>query len=102
MEFKLAPATAEGTEPYQIEMEVGLATFTTTVTSATYRTNLDSVIAGFVNLVNDSTIATDEKSFYSVPLGAVSSNAITISRSSHQAISGSTICVVLIGRRSTV
>lgn len=102
MEFKLAPATAEGTEPYQVEMEVGLATYTTTSTSATYRTNLDTVLAGFVNLVNDATIETDVKSAYSVPLGAVTSNAITISRSSHQAISGAVVCVVLFGRKTSV
>ena len=102
MEFKLAPATAAGTEPYQLEMEVGLATYTTTSTSATYRTNLDTVVAGFAHLVNDATIETDAKSYYSIPIGAVTSNAILVSRSSHQALSGAVVCVLLIGRRSTI
>ena len=101
MIFKLMPATPEGPDPYQLEFEVKTATFTTTATTAALRTNLDSIVAGFVNLVNDATIATDEKSAYSVPLGAVTSNSILISRSSHQAISGATVCVMLVGRRTS-
>lgn len=100
--FKLMPSVAEGIEPGQLELEVGTATYTTTSTSAAFRTRLANVWAGFVNLVNDATIATDEKSAYSVPLGAVTSGAITISRSSHQAISGAVVCVVLIGTKTAV
>lgn len=101
MIYKMMPATPEGAEPYQVEAEVGNATFTTTATTAALRTNLDTIVAGFVNLVNDTTIATDEKSYYSVPLGAVTSNSINISRSSHQAISGASVCVLLLGRRTS-
>lgn len=100
--FKLMPAIPEGGDPYQLEAEVGYATYTTTSTSATLRTRLAVVLGGFVNLVDDATIATDEKSMYSIPRGAVSSGAITVSRSSHQAISAATVCVLLVGTKTAV
>lgn len=100
--FKLMPALAEGAEPYQLEAEIGIATYTTTSTSATLRTRLSTVVAGFVNLIDDATIETDAKSYYSIPRGTVSNGAITVSRSSHQAISGASVCVILVGYKTNV
>lgn len=101
--FKLMPSVAEGIEPGQLEIEIGTATYTTTSTSATFRTRLSNVWAGFASLINDATIATDAGlPAFSIPTGAVSSGAITVSRSSQSAISGSSICVMLIGTRTTV
>lgn len=94
---KLIPEHQSGVIPNQLVVDVGTATYTTTSTSATYRTNLNFVVGGVVNLINDASIATDEKSMYSVPSGAVSNGAITVSRSSHQAISGASVFVMLIG-----
>jgi hypothetical protein len=100
--FKLMPALAEGVDPYQYEIEVGTATFTTTSTSATFRTRLGNVVGGFVNLTGDATIPTDSSVAYNIPLGAVSNGAITVSRSSQAAISGSVVCVLLVGTKTAV
>jgi len=101
--FKLMPSATEGIEPGQLELEVGTATYTTTSTSATFRTRLANVWAGFVTLINDATIATDAGlPAFSIPTGAVSNGAITISRSSQAAISGSSVCVMLIGTKTAV
>ena len=102
MSFKFIQGTPEGTEPYQMEVEVSLATFTTTSTSVTVRTRLARVEAGFVNLVNDPTIPTDATADFSVPIGAVSNGAITVSRSSQVPISGAVVCVMLIGSKTAV
>jgi hypothetical protein len=99
--FKLMPYEGQGVEPGQLHIEVGLATYTTTSTSVAFRTTIANVHGGVVNLVNDATIATDEKSFYSIPIGAVTSNSITISRSSHQAIYGAVISVMIWGTKSS-
>lgn len=100
--FKLMPSTPEGVDPAQLELEVGTATYTNDGTSVTVRTRLSNIKGGFVTLVNDTTIATDEKAFFSVPTGAVSNGAIVISRSSSQAITDAAICYMLVGTRTTV
>lgn len=95
--YRLEPQGQHGVIPNQLTVDVGTVTYTTTSTSATYRTQLDFVVGGFVNLVNDATIPTDASVGFSVPTGAVSSGSITISRSSQAAISGAVACVMLIG-----
>lgn len=102
MAFKLTQTLQDGVEPYQYEVEVGLATYTNDGTSVTVRTTLNRVLAGFVTLINDATIATDQKAFFSVPTGLVTSNAITISRSSHQAITDAAICYMLVGEKDGI
>lgn len=99
--FKLIPYEGQGVEPGQLHVEVGLATYTTTSTSVAFRTTINNIVFGVAHLVNDATIETDAKSFYSIPIGAVTSNSILVSRSSHQAISGSTVCVMLIGTKTS-
>lgn len=80
--FKLLDVTPEGVDPFQLVMEVGKVTYVTTGSQATYRTQMKNIIAASVNLTGSVSPKTDSVSgTVAVPLGAVSSNAIVLTRS---------------------
>ena len=72
-------------------IDVGEVTYSTTDSQATYRTRLTFVKGGIVNLTGTTSFATDGTNVQndvSIPLGAVSSGAITLTRSSSALTAG--------------
>lgn len=98
--YKLVPIEQHGDDAGQLMFEVGKVTFSTTDSQATFRTLLTEIHAGQVNLTDTWSAATDAAAndAVAVPLGAVSSGAITLTRSS-KGSSGAVYSVLLIGRR---
>jgi len=92
----------QGDNPHQIVMDVGTVTFSTTDSQATYRTKLLQVISGSATLTGTTSLATDSttKDWVSIPVGAVSSGAVTITRSS-AGTSAAKYAIVLIGTKYT-
>lgn len=98
--IKLNRASTEGTDIGQVLQDIGQVTFSTTDSQATYRTSLTEITAGIVNITDTWSFATDGTNVQndvSIPLGAVSGGAITLTRSSSSA-SGATYSVVLYGK----
>lgn len=95
---KLVDVTPEGVDPFQLVMEVGKVTYSTTDSEAAYRTNIAHVVAGTVNITGaiSSVSEGNTDDTVSVPLGAVTSNSLTLTRSS-SATSAGVYSVVLYG-----
>lgn len=85
---------------FQQLVDIGTVTFLTTDSQATLRTNLKFVDGGLANLTGTTSNATDFTGGdeLSIPIGAVSSNAITLTRSSG-ATSAGKYFVVLFGNK---
>jgi len=84
---------------FQQLFDVGDVTYSTTDSQATYRTSLSFISGGVVNLTGTTSFATDGTNVQndiSIPLGAVSSGAITLTRSS-SALSAGKYSVLLWG-----
>lgn len=98
--YKLMPGVPEGVDPFELLFEVGKVTFATTDSQATYRTQLKHIVAGFANLTDTWSPATDSSAndVVAVPLGAVTSSSITLTRSS-KGSSGAVYSVILIGSK---
>jgi len=96
--YKMLDVTPEGVDPFQLVMEPGKATFSTTDSEVAYRTNIAHIVAGLVGITGTVSPATEgtQVDTVAVPLGAVTSNSITLTRSSKGA-SGGVYSVVLFG-----
>jgi hypothetical protein len=97
-----AKAAIQDDDPFQVVIDVGTVTFSTTDSQATYRTKLLDIVGGSVNLTGTTSAATDAASNdeVSIPLGAVTSGSITLTRSSKGTSAGK-YAVILYGRRFT-
>jgi len=97
--FKARVDDRLGADYGEVIYEVGTATFSTTDSQATYRTSLTEIVGGFVNITDTFSPATDSDTMdtVSIPLGAVTSGSITLTRSS-KGSSGATYSVALFGR----
>lgn len=98
--YKLMPGVPQGTDPFELLFEVGTVTYSTTDSEAAYRTQLRHIAGGFVNLTGTTSSATDADAMdqIAVPLGAVTSGSITLTRSS-KSTSGGVYSVILIGSK---
>jgi hypothetical protein len=93
-------AAIQDDDPFQVIMDVGTVTFSTTDTQATYRTKLLDITGGSVNLTGTHSTATDATDVVAFPLGAVTSGAITLTRGTN-GTSGGVYAVTLFGRKFT-
>ncbi len=96
--YKMQDVTPEGVDPFQLVMEPGKVTFSTTDSQATYRTNVVQIVAAISSLTGAISPATEGLTVdtLSIPLGAVTSNSLTITRSS-KGTSAGVYSVVLFG-----
>lgn len=101
-EFALSSVLEKGDNPFQVIVDIGTVTFSTTDSQAAYRTEIDQIMGGFASLSGTASLATDSTNKESavIPLGAVTSGSITITRSS-KAESGAKHSVLLFGRKFT-
>jgi len=101
-QFNLPVANQTGDNPHQVQVEIGTVTFSTTDSQATFRTTLKHVLSGAAVLTGTTSLATDSttKDWVSIPLGAVTSGAITITRSS-AGTSGAKYAITLFGDKVT-
>lgn len=102
-EFALSSVLEKGENPFQVIVDIGTVTYSTTDSQATYRTELDQILGGTCNLTGTTSLATDASSTaedLSIPLGTVTAGAIVLTRSS-KALSGAKHSVVLYGTKFT-
>lgn len=101
-EHTLPVSNQSGDNPHQLLVDVGTVTFSTTDSQATYRTNLLQIESASACLTGTTSLATDSttKDWVSIPLGAVTAGAITITRSS-AGTSAAKYAIVLYGTKFT-
>lgn len=102
LEAALATANEKGQNPYQLFVDIGTVTYSTTDSQATYRTNLLEIKAAFGTKVGTTSLATDSttKDWVNIPLGKVTSGSITVTRSS-AGTSAAQYSIILIGTKYT-
>lgn len=101
-EINLGVPNQMGENPFQTIVDIGKVTFSTTDSQATYRTKLLNIEAAFATKVGTTSLATDSttKDWVNIPLGAVSSGSITVTRSS-AGTSAAQYSILLVGNKYT-